>query len=217
MNGGAAESLLDSYESERRPVAQANVQWSVENSQRFGVIREALAAGDAQRLTAALDDQKHHLSANDQDLGFHYEEGALVPDGTPAPSLAPGGYVPVARPGHRAPHVWLRDHDRRISTLDLFDRSFVLLAGSEGHVWVEGASTQRGNVPLDAYRVGAALDLEDDDGEFARAYGIEASGAVLVRPDGHVALRCLRLDGDPAAVLRHALDRVLARALAVSA
>jgi putative polyketide hydroxylase len=42
-------------------------------------------------------------------------------------------------------------------------------------------------VPIDRYRIGAP-GLRDAGG-FADAYGLGADGAILVRPDGHVAWR----------------------------
>jgi hypothetical protein len=44
-------------------------------------------------------------------------------------------------------------------------------------------------VPLQAYIVGQEGDLGDAAGAWAETYGIEAQGAVLVRPDGYVAWR----------------------------
>ncbi|HET6319740.1 MAG TPA: monooxygenase, partial [Chloroflexota bacterium] len=42
--------------------------------------------------------------------------------------------------GSRAPHVWLTRDGRRISSLDLFGTSFVLLAGPDGAAWFSNAS-----------------------------------------------------------------------------
>lgn len=38
-------------------------------------------------------------------------------------------YLPVGRPGHRAPHLWL---DKARSTLDLFGKGFVALTYPAG-------------------------------------------------------------------------------------
>jgi len=43
------------------------------------------------------------------------------------------------------------------------------------------------------------------------AYGIDESGAVLVRPDGYVAWRALSLTSDPFTTLRSALHAILGR------
>jgi glycine/D-amino acid oxidase-like deaminating enzyme len=64
------------------------------------------------------------------------------------------------------------------------------LAGRDGGAWCTAAADAAGDVgvPVDAYRIGSAG--LDDGGRFAEAYGLADDGAVLVRPDGHVAWRC---------------------------
>jgi putative polyketide hydroxylase len=42
-------------------------------------------------------------------------------------------------------------------------------------------------------------------------YGIAPDGAVLVRPDGHVAFRAPKAVADPKAALASALDQILQR------
>jgi len=114
-------------------------------------------------------------------LGAHYERGAFVPDGTPPPDTADpvGEYVPSARPGHRAPHVWL-DATGNTSTLDLFGREFVLLvAGGGSGRTAYRALRQTMPVRVKQLPVGSAAQL----------YGLEPQGCVLVRPDGYVAAR----------------------------
>ena len=56
---------------------------------------------------------------------------------------------------------------------------------------------------------GSEADLIDASGDWRRSYGIDDSGAVLVRPDGHVAWRC-RGPVD-AADIKQALARSLAQ------
>jgi 2-polyprenyl-6-methoxyphenol hydroxylase-like FAD-dependent oxidoreductase len=97
------------------------------------------------------------------ELGYSYDPSGPLHE-TPRESKA--------RPGTRAPHFQLRDGR---STLDFFGRNFVVLAGPE---W-------RGTAPPNC--AGADIHRVDDPG-FPEAYGITASGAVLVRPDGFVAL-----------------------------
>ena len=71
---------------------------------------------------------------NEQGLifGASYQSTAVVPDGTPPAAVDDPvtEYVPSARPGSRAPHVWLTRGDEQISTIDLFGPHFVLLAGT---------------------------------------------------------------------------------------
>ena len=94
-------------------------------------------------------------------------------------------------PGTRAPHVWLERDGERISTLDLFGRHLTVLAADDGAAWCDAASaaaTQFG-VTLEIRRIGGADGLADPDRAFPEAYGISATGATIVRPDGYVGWR----------------------------
>ena len=92
-------------------------------------------------------------------------------------------YLPSARPGSRAPHVWLQRAGERLSTIDLFGPYFVLLTGRDGDAWREAA--RRADLPswpsLRVHAIGEGGDLTDPDGDWHEAYGVEAAGAVLVR------------------------------------
>ena len=118
--------------------------------------------------------------------------------------------MPSARPGSRAPHVWLDRDGARISTIDLFGPRFVLLAGRDGAAWREAARRVAGpsRPALVAYTVGGA-ELADPGGAWASAYEVDEDGAVLVRPDGHVAWRSRSRASDPATTLGTVMDEVL--------
>jgi hypothetical protein len=121
-------------------------------------------------------------------------------------------YQPVAKPGWRAPHFWANNGATRFSSVDLFQRNFVLLTGANGDVWKEAAKSiqLRGPVGFTAYSVGQTSDIIPES-DFETLYGIEGSGVVLVRPDGHVAFRVRTRREDPGAALRDALRRTLTK------
>ena len=66
--------------------------------------------------------------------------------------------------------------------------------------------------PLVAHAIGAGGPLTDPDDTWQDAYEIGDEGAVLVRPDGHVAWRSPGASGDPAGALRAVMEGVLGRA-----
>ncbi|MEY7976669.1 FAD-dependent oxidoreductase, partial [Streptomyces pilosus] len=143
-------------------------------------------------------------------LCYRYPRGAVL--GTdPAAPVIPDGVMLTGEPGSRAPHVWLDRAGTRISTLDLYERSCVLLSSADGACDWHGAAAKAAqdlSVPLDAYRVGDGPGAElvpQDRADWAGAHGVTADGAVLVRPDGFVAWRSEGPVADPAAVLREAL------------
>jgi hypothetical protein len=135
-----------------------------------------------------------------------------VADGTRPPEVADSysDYVPSATPGARAPHVWLGDFEERLSTLDLFGSAFTLLAAYRGGPWFTAAAKVEAElgVPIDCYDIGGP-GLRDRGG-FTAAYGLGEEGAVLVRPDGHVAWRSAA-GPTTDAELRDAVGRIVAR------
>jgi 2-polyprenyl-6-methoxyphenol hydroxylase-like FAD-dependent oxidoreductase len=187
LKGWAGPALLDSYDTERRPVSAAAAAASAEN------FRAWVSASDCSRI---LDDTPegettrqriggHMRIQGRQDwdslglqLGYCYDNSPIcIDDGTPPTKQLVTDYIQTSMPGARAPHAWLPDGT---STLDLFGRGFVLLRLGQkcpaADTLVAAAAEQ--NVPLQV------VDIEDP--EIARLY---ERALVLVRPDGHVAWR----------------------------
>ncbi len=216
LTGAAGPSLLDTFDAERRAVGRFNADQSFENSVMVQRINAA-ATGELPAMSpaAAVEASRRYGNFLGMELGFHYDSAAVIPDGTEPPPVADPviDYVPCGRPGHRAPHLWLERDGRRSSTLDLFGPGFTLLAGSSGDAWIVAAqqTARRLGVRVDAHSIGARGGWIDTDGVFAPRYGIAASGAVLVRPDGHVALRIQHAMADPVQELTVALAHILAR------
>lgn len=189
LKGHASERLLDTYESERKPVAR----FTVEQAFSRYVTRTAPWLKSRHETEPVV----HDFNI---ELGYLYD----CPLGTHADPRETFGI-----PGSRAPHLWLSRRGERLSTIDLTGH-YLLLAGPEGGAWVDAgreAARTFGTLQLDAYCVGK--DLEDRAGAFPRTYGISPSGASLVRPDGFVAWRSETLTGDPLGALRQALGRSL--------
>lgn len=94
-----------------------------------------------------------------------------------------------------------------ISTLDLFEKEYVLLVGSDGHEWQKAANqlAQTLSLPIKSYRIAADGDLSDPENRWHTIYEITAEGAVLVRPDGHVAWRSQIMIDSPIDILTEVL------------
>ncbi len=194
LAGWAGSGLLDTYELERRPFALA-------------------VSEDAARNVSGFGQRPEQFSNRGRVLGVSYDSPAVIPDGTDLPAVANPviDYVPTARPGSRAPHMWLWRDGQAVSPLDLSDTTFVLLTGRTGHLWKaagERAGQQLG-IPLRCYLIGPEGDLLDQRDEWPRLYGVRPDGAVLVRPDGHVAWRTQTAGANPSRELVSVLRRIL--------
>jgi len=202
LRGQASEKLLDSYDVERRPVAQSNADFSYGNMIRFRRIDDAVRSGNEDRIRFWVNDLDNHLHSIGQALGFSYEAGAVIPDGTPRGGHLTRVYTPSDRPGGRFPHIWL-DMARKHSTLDWFDKDFTVVAGPLGDVWMEAGRDVAAKTGLPLH-VKMLPDAQEKDG-----IHMGLRGAVLVRPDGHVAWRMPYIPSDPARELAGALQTVL--------
>jgi 2-polyprenyl-6-methoxyphenol hydroxylase-like FAD-dependent oxidoreductase len=200
LKGIAGPALLETYDVERRPVAK----FTVEQAYTRYVTRSAtyLGARDFQPLV-----NDFHI-----ELGYLYRSSAVISEddldrGHEDPHESRG------RPGSRAPHFWLENAHGRLSTLDLFGRSFVLIGGPDGLEWREaGRSASAAFAGLDVQTHLVGRDgLRDPDGGFLDAYGLTASGVVLVRPDGFIAWRQHSIPPDPDGSLVNALAGLLNR------
>jgi 2-polyprenyl-6-methoxyphenol hydroxylase-like FAD-dependent oxidoreductase len=195
LQGWGGASLLDSYDTERRPAAQRITNEGAQNYLKFLKIPvgpEIAAdtpegAALRQRIREVIygerfDREYDMLGAT---LGYRYEGSPIVvPDGTPEPPDDPMEYVPTARPGHRAPHLWLAGGD---SLLDRFGRDFTLLRLGKNHPAGDGL--------IRAARA-EGMPLKVSDIEENAAHAAYDCHLALIRPDGHVAWRG---DHDPSA------------------
>jgi 2,4-dichlorophenol 6-monooxygenase len=239
LNNGLSPALLDTYGPERRPIGRRNVDWAMftfmnhtvldagrgitpgapveQNRAAFEALFAQSEMGDSlrARATEVFRTQRTEMQAHDIEMGFFYADGAIVPDGSPPPPRDPMGlvYVPTSRPGHRLPHAWIESPEQgRISTHDLITGDgFVLITGDEGTPWCDVADRvgKEHGIELRAVAIGVLGDFADPDGAWAATREIEDSGAILVRPDNHVAWRSLKSVDDPAATLADALARTL--------
>jgi len=196
LKGVASPALLDTYHDERQPVGRAITEQSLINATSMGRLEQTKKNAGA---------RSEYLNEQGMIFGAAYCSGAVVPDGTDAPHVANAvtDYVPSARPGARAPHVFFQHEGRKLSTIDVVGNGFALLTAGDGRRWVEAANDVAGEfaLPLKAWLI--------DEDSFTSAYELDASGAVLVRPDGHVGWRSRAINGDPSRTLRGALSTIL--------
>ncbi len=210
LKGWAPPALVSSYETERLPVARMMTEQMARNLDTTPGAPGVNGAGSTPPAAPKLGSNEHNLV-----FGVTYDSPVIVPDWTEPVKLwnPEGNYAPSARPGSRAPHVWLGRARDRISTLDLYGGEFVLLAGARGSGWCDAAKSVSSStgIPVQTFRVGSEGDLVDLNHAWAATYGVEEDGAVLVRPDGYVAWRCAAMKAEPALEIEMALRTALAR------
>jgi hypothetical protein len=196
LDGRADEELLDTYNTERQPVGA----FTTEQAYTRYVLRLDQSLGK-DNLMPIVDEAAVELGYRYRSPGIDVEAGddALWED-----PRSPSG-----RPGFRAPHATVVANGAECSTLDLFGRDFVVVAGSAGEAWCDAARAAGEvlGVGVDTYRVGAEIA----GAELEELFGTGADGASLVRPDGFVAWRTPAPADDTDDVLTRAIGAALGR------
>ncbi|WP_321845848.1 FAD-dependent monooxygenase [Paraburkholderia bannensis] len=216
VRGKAGRGLLETYTVERKPVAAWTAEQSYHNARQVGKLH-AISMGMAPSDLSpeqVLRETRRYGNQIGLELGSIYESQAVVPDDTEPPFVSDPytDYVSCGRPGHRAPHVWLRDGDDTLSTLDLVSSEFTVLAGPDGGAW-EAIVARIGaefGLEIAFHAIGGTSKFEDVNNLFCERYGVDRDGAVLVRPDGYVAWRQRATLTDGAKHLQHAFEQILA-------
>jgi len=187
LQGWGGETLLGSYELERRPVHMHVLQEAAANHSKISNalfeegLEEDTAAGQAARLRVGKRINAEKLSefyTLGTILGGHYTDSPVVQPVAAATMPARDflNYVPDSIPGGRAPHAWLHDGS---SLFDHFGAGFTLLAllaAPEAGLQAAVADAQRLGIPLKV--------LRSDNPAVASLYQHRLT---LIRPDQHIA------------------------------
>jgi 2-polyprenyl-6-methoxyphenol hydroxylase-like FAD-dependent oxidoreductase len=191
IKGWGGENLLDTYETERRPIAVKNLEAANANLQRTqkrGIPPEIASnspKGEAIRKQMAEGMEKSgvkkEFDAPGVHLGLRYESPIVIPDGNP-PQNESQEWTQSSYPGCRAPHAWIKPG---LSTLDLFGHGFTLMCfssnlNSNSNSGIEQLTKicHEKQIPLTIHQI----NNPDITKLYERTF-------VLVRPDGHVAWR----------------------------
>ena len=215
VHGQAAEGLLDTYGRERSDVVKYIFENAEGNADEVFEIVGMAMCGNWDGAKEKIRHSRRSGSGAGVDLGLAYGQGALVPDGTGAPQLEDPAneYIPTGRPGHRAPHIPLEGPNGETSSIDLFGLSFVLIVGPDGGPWQAAAEDLQSKyfqgVSLRVEVIGESLDV--DVKAMLDLYGISSKGAILVRPDGYVAARWAKGEGDEFESFEAAVSAIFGR------
>jgi len=238
ISGKASPSLLETYGAERQPVGRQVVDRAIRSLGEYGPVTEALGirlgqtaeertsaiaqrksdtpAGAAQRraIREAVEVKNYEYNCHGVELDQRYRSSAVIDDGASAePVRDPELFHHASTiPGARLPHAWLGRGDRRVSTVDLIGGGrFSVITGIGGGGWIEAAEAASASLGLEirSHTIGPGRDWEDLYGDWAGLSGVEETGCVLVRPDGHVCWRSRAASVDCVGELGRALRSIL--------
>jgi 2-polyprenyl-6-methoxyphenol hydroxylase-like FAD-dependent oxidoreductase len=226
LRWNAGDGLLASYQDERLPVADFNGAQMMHNTRQMektgfmmqdknflATLETKEGAMARQAIADGIPEQQAQLASHGQQFGYQYQSDAVVPDGTEIVESSVAEYRPTARPGARAPHSWVLDHHEVvISTIDVYDGGFILFTGPDNAGWVKAADQVRDEleVPLGVFGLGSDLSPVDETiTDLLQRYGLESSGALLIRPDGFVGFRFAGRADDEYQALGKALHQIL--------
>lgn len=168
IRGQAGIGLLESYQTERAPIAKQIVTRANKSIEEFGPIFKALGLLDSvdpvkmqQNMDARCDDtpaaemqrnsireaiasKVYEFDAHGVEMNQRYKSGAVLTDGQPEPAFEKDAelhYQPTTWAGARLPHVWLFGQDgKKVSSLDLCGHGrFTVLTGIGGDGWIVAA------------------------------------------------------------------------------
>ena len=191
LQGLADPALLDTYETERRPVAamtaaQAHTRYVLRGAPHLTPGGMAPFINDA------------HI-----DLGYRYRSPAIFSEPGDDGALTEDPRQMRGRPGTRLPHVVLERDGAPVSSIDLVDAGFALFAGADAHPWAEAARVPRARP---GWRVRSS--------RWARRVTPSASrrrARCSVRPDSVIAWRAVDAAAAPDATMARVFGAMLGR------
>jgi len=208
LRAEAHPKLLDTYDAERRPVAQVNSHQSLTNSAKllhlFGALYGSDPAAIDEHYASACADptafpeirhsveiQRPHFDSFNLQLGYRYGETVDLD------AIDISHYEPAFEIGDYLPHVGLSDGSWLVGKLPV--DGFSLVTGPEAHAW--------SNLQLPVFSEG--VDFTPGQRRFYEQAGLESDGALLLRPDGHICARWLRAPAGPKAEVAQQLNKAL--------
>lgn len=192
LQGKSPESLLDTYEVERRPVGAATIQ-EVERRRKLFALRNPLLRTLRDTLLHLLTKSERSVRlasyANSQ-LGIAYKAGSWL--------TAETGSLRGPKAGERAPDGMLSTARLHTSFAPTRFTLLIFSGSSAATQPLKGLPHEVYTVPVDS--------ATDPEGVVRTSYTMSQGGFVLVRPDGYIGFR-----GGPGSegALQAYLERVL--------
>ncbi len=187
IKGQAPATLLDSYELERKPLAERNTGHARRLADSIGLFDavpdlddDSLAGEQARQIASEYLNAhvRREFNIPGITLGGRYDGSPIiVADGSTPPADTPNSYTPSACPGGRPPHAWLPDGR---SLFDSFHSEWTLLVLGPNPPTTSGFESQ-------AMRRGISLSVVQHSAPELLA--LYEAPLILIRPDHIVAWR----------------------------
>lgn len=252
LKGISEDSLLDSYEAERRPVIELNSEESLRNYYKIWEVPASMGLNPQaikwqaillnsfplkflpkkwidsllgkvykglskkirsipnnpklhQKVREAIQDQSEHFDRIGLDLGYAYEEGALILDQhRRLPKQGVSDYTPSIEAGVRFPHFWVGTGEEKISSHSwLAPDTFTLLCNEKASEWWMREKEKlpaRIQALIQQKNVEALLNHSSLSAFVESMYPIDKAALLLIRPDGQIAWRAESLEIDISSV-----------------
>jgi hypothetical protein len=197
INGWGGDGLLDSYNKERRPVAELNtamvkkgvveviIPWTTKGHELgfkklIAETEEGRIARNALRDVILPGHWMHEQTGTV--MGYRYNDSPIIitDPSTAEPPTSITEYIPSTWPGARAPHVFLADG--KTSIFDVYGPDFSIIDfTTTGELSKDFAAAAKClNIPITVVHIPQETHCR----------AIWERDVVLVRPDGFVAWRC---------------------------
>ncbi len=206
--GLASEALLESYEAERRPVARSMIEVS-RGLTAPGEAYPRLSGTDRADLLAELQQAPEDILVfrrNFEELDLDYGDSPLSFDEDPAlpadlrPGLEARDVAPLQQGGQSCSLFDLLGGPKHCllvfageESLPTEARDAALMASEQAATWVDVHLVLISKPAAEATEPSSLL--LDSEAQLTRRYGMQKGGLYLIRPDGYVAYRAVRLDG----------------------
>lgn len=195
IEAGLADSvLLDSYEKERRPIAERNAQASMDNAFKmfdvfmalgidpdkdiaYSNLNKVLQDSEAlEVLDRAIQNQATHFDMLGLQIGYRYILPTSTTEVEPLTDEIIRNYRPSVEAGNRLPHGWLKRNDEKISSLDLVSLDDYLIIGGS-------------DFSSDLPHIKIGQDVQDTENWWSQILGLSSNEGLLVRPNQHIERR----------------------------
>jgi len=241
IKGEANESLLESYQDERGPIAKQIVDRANKSIEEFGPIFQSLGLGEdikpeqmranmeklkdnnptsekqREDLRKAIALKSYEFNCHGVEMNQRYNSNATIADGSPEEEFKRDKelyYQASTRPGAHLPHVWLGENGHKVSTLDVSGKGeFTLFTSIGGEKWIEAAKelSKSLGININTVQIGPDRDYTDLYGAWAEVRDIKDSGCLLIRPDYHIAFRAKEVSQNAESDLKNAFENILGK------